>query len=241
MPSTGDVRPGYTSESGMVQRHVDHEADGGAANSHNHNHNSSPPAVLLTSQPQSPTAAQQQQQHSQQQQFKAVGSPLDTPQSPRSPVSPRQNLLRHESESAEAAAAVDPSPDPAAAPGDRAPAAEPLVAAVTAPRESNRTRKASSDSSSSRRHSGQTAAAGASASRSSGPEPSRTPRDEDLGTCPPYATKAVWGLRYSMEDKWAAVPNLIQVCTHCSIEHGVFRGCNWDSSPDVLLSIQCHM
>ena len=41
---------------------------------------------------------------------------------------------------------------------------------------------------------------------------SRTPRDDELGTCPPYAAKAVWGLRYTMEDKWAAVPNLIQVC-----------------------------
>jgi hypothetical protein len=40
---------------------------------------------------------------------------------------------------------------------------------------------------------------------------SRTPKDEDLGSCPPYAAKAVWGLRYTMEDKWAAVPNLIQV------------------------------
>jgi len=38
-----------------------------------------------------------------------------------------------------------------------------------------------------------------------------TPRDEDLGTCPPFAAKAVWGLRYTMEDKWAAVPNLLQV------------------------------
>jgi hypothetical protein len=42
-------------------------------------------------------------------------------------------------------------------------------------------------------------------------EPSKTPRDEDLGCCPPYAAKAVWGLRYTMEDKWAAVPNLILV------------------------------
>lgn len=40
---------------------------------------------------------------------------------------------------------------------------------------------------------------------------SRTPKDEELGSCPPYAAKAVWGLRYTMEDKWAAVPNLIQV------------------------------
>jgi hypothetical protein len=43
------------------------------------------------------------------------------------------------------------------------------------------------------------------------PDASRTPRDGELGTCPPYAAKAVWGLRYTMEDKWAAVPNLIQV------------------------------
>jgi hypothetical protein len=45
---------------------------------------------------------------------------------------------------------------------------------------------------------------------------SRTPKDEELGSCPPYAAKAVWGLRYTMEDKWAAVPNLIQVITDSS-------------------------
>lgn len=48
---------------------------------------------------------------------------------------------------------------------------------------------------------------------------SRTPRDEELGTCPPYAAKAVWGLRYTMEDKWAAVPNLVQVRA-CVVDHG---------------------
>lgn len=53
------------------------------------------------------------------------------------------------------------------------------------------------------------AGAGAQHSR---PDASRTPRDDELGSCPPYAAKAVWGLRYAMEDKWAAVPNLIQVC-----------------------------
>lgn len=37
------------------------------------------------------------------------------------------------------------------------------------------------------------------------------PKDEDLGSCPPFGTKAVWGLRYTMEDKWAAVPNMVQV------------------------------
>jgi hypothetical protein len=30
-------------------------------------------------------------------------------------------------------------------------------------------------------------------------------------SCPPYATKAVWGLRYTMEDKWAVVPDFAQV------------------------------
>ncbi|WIA35807.1 hypothetical protein OEZ86_004194 [Tetradesmus obliquus] len=58
---------------------------------------------------------------------------------------------------------------------------------------------------------GPATAAAVASSSSKGPEPSRTPRDEDLGGCPPYATKAVWGLRYTMEDKWAAVPNLIQL------------------------------
>jgi hypothetical protein len=27
----------------------------------------------------------------------------------------------------------------------------------------------------------------------------------------------VWGLRYTMEDKWAAVPNLIQVGQSCHL------------------------
>jgi hypothetical protein len=57
------------------------------------------------------------------------------------------------------------------------------------------------------------------------PDASRTPRDGELGTCPPYAAKAVWGLRYTMEDKWAAVPNLIQVrdiaCSDVDIVHGM--------------------
>ncbi|KIY93526.1 hypothetical protein MNEG_14436 [Monoraphidium neglectum] len=39
------------------------------------------------------------------------------------------------------------------------------------------------------------------------------PKDEELGSCPPFGTKAVWGLRYTMEDKWAAVPNMIDVPT----------------------------
>jgi hypothetical protein len=69
----------------------------------------------------------------------------------------------------------------------------------------------SSSSRSSRHSDRDRAAASAANSSSKGPEHSRTPRDEDLGGCPPYATKAVWGLRYTMEDKWAAVPNLIQV------------------------------
>jgi hypothetical protein len=58
-----------------------------------------------------------------------------------------------------------------------------------------------------------------------GVEPNHTPRDEDLQGCPPYATKAVWGLRYTMEDKWAAVPNLIQVRAGCGrrvSQHGGF-------------------
>ena len=58
---------------------------------------------------------------------------------------------------------------------------------------------------------GGTTASGSGSSSSKGPEPNHTPRDVDLQGCPPYATKAVWGLRYTMEDKWAAVPNLVQV------------------------------
>ncbi|KAI8463333.1 MAG: phosphatase 2C-like domain-containing protein [Monoraphidium minutum] len=44
-----------------------------------------------------------------------------------------------------------------------------------------------------------------------GREGHAVPRDEDLGSCPPFGTKAVWGLRYTMEDKWAAVPNMVAV------------------------------
>jgi hypothetical protein len=51
-------------------------------------------------------------------------------------------------------------------------------------------------------------------------EASRTPLDEELGSCPPYAAKAVWGLRYTMEDKWAAVPNLMQVCRGAAVSGG---------------------
>lgn len=59
------------------------------------------------------------------------------------------------------------------------------------------------------------------------PDASRTPRDGELGTCPPYAAKAVWGLRYTMEDKWAAVPNLIQVrdrLQHVGLVHVLLLG-----------------
>jgi hypothetical protein len=60
---------------------------------------------------------------------------------------------------------------------------------------------------------------------------SRTPRDEELGACPPYAAKAVWGLRYTMEDKWAAVPNLIQV------RKGYTHGCAVDVTLQGLLGV----
>lgn len=143
------------------------------------------------------TNCQQQQQQllSQTTQHSCqAGTSPDTPQSPQSPQALQAGKPA-------AADAVVPG---AAAVGDGSCQAASNSCAGGVGKSSSRSGTGS------RKHTSH-AAAGASASRSTGPEPSRTPRDEDLGTCPPYATKAVWGLRYSMEDKWAAVPNLIQV------------------------------
>lgn len=187
----------------MLQRHVDH-TDHCAADSQNHHLNN----TAAGSQQQ---AAPASEQHCQQQH-----RGLESPFTPRSPTSSGTQLRRRSPDSAAGEAPapqVDANPTAAtAAQRDLGQAAD----VASAPSHKQISKAAS------RRHSSHAAAAGASASRCSGPEPSRTPRDEDLGTCPPYATKAVWGLRYSMEDKWAAVPNLVQVCAiscdcHCSV------------------------
>ncbi|KAF6266280.1 phosphatase 2C-like domain-containing protein [Scenedesmus sp. NREL 46B-D3] len=121
--------------------------------------------------------------------------------SPRSPRTPCQQA------DAAAVAVGVPGLEPTAV--STAEAGGSGSAAVVSRSGDSRTHKSSSSSRSSRHP--DKAAGSAAAAGSKGPEPSRTPRDEDLGGCPPYATKAVWGLRYTMEDKWAAVPNLIQL------------------------------
>lgn len=70
----------------------------------------------------------------------------------------------------------------------------------------------------------------------SGNELNHIPKDEDLGLSPPYAAKAVWGQRYTMEDTWAAVPNLLQVNeeTHRS-KSG--RCCAWLSRCDSTITL----
>uniref|UniRef100_A0A383W249 protein-serine/threonine phosphatase n=1 Tax=Tetradesmus obliquus TaxID=3088 RepID=A0A383W249_TETOB len=128
-------------------------------------------------------AQQHRQQHT---------SHSSSPRSPRTPCQQQTDATGDEAAAAAGAADAENSGGAAAPAGEG---------------------KAHRTSARSSRHSDRAAAAAAAVASSSskGPEPSRTPRDEDLGGCPPYATKAVWGLRYTMEDKWAAVPNLIQL------------------------------
>lgn len=59
--------------------------------------------------------------------------------------------------------------------------------------------------------------------------PPSPPEDDRFSTsdallppdCPAYAAKAVWGLRYTMEDKWAAVPGLLQVPSYVTSTQSV--------------------
>lgn len=228
-PFAGEARPGYVSESGMVSRDVNNATCVIPASSNvtnvdpasNEAQRQGDPSAAPVEQPQQLQQHKHRPQHHQEQLQALQHEQQDCTQQQQqqqhgqqtnsTPASPRTPRAQQQADAADAgAAATHQASDP------------PAAAGATGNAGTSGSDKQQRPSGRTGRHSEARAAAAAeavaraeTAANSKYPEPSRTPRDEDLGSCPPYATKAVWGLRYTMEDKWAAVPNLIQVGCKC--------------------------